>query len=48
MWHRAATWEKDRNPGNWEKVVALIQAAFSGGGELKDPCAWKTVVMTPK
>ena len=39
MWHRAAKQEEDPDPGNWEKVVALIQVAFMGGG-LTSLCAW--------
>ena len=31
MWLHAATWEEAPNPGNWEKVFAIIQAAFRGG-----------------
>ena len=31
MWHHAETREKDPDPGNWEKVVALIQAASRWG-----------------
>ena len=30
--HHVATWEKDPDSGKWEKVAALIQAAFRGGG----------------
>ena len=44
MWHRAAMREEKTNPGNWEKVSAIIQAAF-GGLYLTAPCAWQTVVM---
>ena len=38
MWLCAATWEEDPNPGNWEKVLSIIQADFRGG-ELAASCA---------
>ena len=41
------TREEYRDPGKWNKVVAIIQAAFRGG-ELAASCAWQMVVMTPK
>ena len=47
MWHPAEKREENHNPGNWEKVVAIIQEAFRGG-ELAAPCAYQTVVMIPK
>ena len=47
MWLRAATQEIYPDPGNWEKVVAIIQAAFREG-ELTALCAWQTVVMILK
>ena len=31
MWHRAAKQEENPNPGNWEKVVAIIKEAFRVG-----------------
>ena len=33
--------------GNWDKVVAIIQAIFSGG-EIVASCAWQTVLMISK
>ena len=30
MWLCAATGEEDPDPGNWEKVIAIIQVAFRG------------------
>ena len=30
MWIRTAMREEDPDPGNWDKVVSIIQAAFSG------------------
>ena len=47
LWLSAAKREEHPDPGNWEKFIAIIQAAF-GEGELVLPCAWKTVVMIPK
>ena len=47
MWLRAAMWEEDPDPGNREKVVAIIQEEFRGG-EVSVSCSWKTVVMIPK
>ena len=38
---------KNRDPGNWEKVVAIIQVEFRGG-EIAAPCACQTDVMIPK
>ena len=46
MWLRAAMWEKNSDPENWEKVVAIIQEAFRGG-ELTAPCDWQMVVIIP-
>ena len=46
MWICAAKQEEDPDPGNWEKVVTIIQAAFKGG-ELATLCAWKMVVVIP-
>ena len=40
-------WKVNPNPGNWEKLVAIIQAAFREG-ELAAPCIWQTVVIIPK
>ena len=37
MWLRAATQKERPDQGNWEKVIAIIQAAFRGG-ELSVPC----------
>ena len=31
FWHRVAKREEYPDPGNWEKVVTSIQAAFRGG-----------------
>ena len=31
IWHRAAKREENPNLGIWEKVIAIIQAAFRGG-----------------
>ena len=39
MWLHAAMQEEDPNPGNWDKFVVIIHAAFSGG-ELVASCAW--------
>ena len=47
MWLCAATREEYPDLGNWEKVVAIIQAAFRGG-ELAAPSACQMVVMIPK
>ena len=47
LWLCAATREEDPDPRNWEKVVAIIHAAFRGG-ELTAPCAWQMVVMILK
>ena len=47
MWLCTAMREEDPDPGNWEKVVSIIQAAFSGG-ELAASCAWHIMVMIPK
>ena len=30
MWHRSAKREEYPDPGNWDKVFALIQTAFRG------------------
>ena len=38
MWLCAETWEEYPNPGNWEKVLSIIQADFRGG-ELAASCA---------
>ena len=40
-------WEEDPNPGNWENIVVLVLADFRGE-ELMAPCAYKTLVVTPK
>ena len=47
IWLGVATQEERPDPGNWEKVVTTIHAAFRGG-ELTAQCAWKVVVITPK
>ena len=47
MWHHAENQEENPDLGNWEKVVAIIQAALRVG-ELTVSCAWQTLVMTPK
>ena len=47
MWLHAEIQKEDPDPGNWEKVVSIIQAAFRGV-EIVTSCAWKTVVMIPK
>ena len=47
LWLCVAKREEHPDPGNWEKVVAIIQEDFRGG-ELTAPCAWQTVVMIPK
>ena len=47
IWIGVATQEERPDPGNWEKVVTTIHAAFRGG-ELTAQCAWKVVVITPK
>ena len=47
VWLCAATWEEQPDPGNWEKFISIIQAAFRVG-ELVVPCAWQTVVIIPK
>ena len=39
--------EEDPYPGNWEKVVSIIQADFRGV-KLVESCAWKTVVIIHK
>ena len=44
MWHRSAKREEDPDPGNWDKVVALIQKAFRGL-ELVVPCTCQMVVI---
>ena len=46
-WHRAEKQKENPDPGNWQKVVKIIQVDFREG-ELAAPCAWKTVVMIPK
>ena len=38
LWLLVARREEHPEPGNWEKVVAIIYAAF-GVGELEAPCA---------
>ena len=47
MWNRKPKREEDHDPGNWDKFVALIYAAFRGG-ELAAPCACQAVVMIPR
>ena len=47
MWICAATREEDPKPGNWEKVVAIIQVAFRVV-ELVAPFDWKNLAMIPK
>ena len=47
MWLRAATREEYPNQGTWEKVVAIIHAAFREG-ELAAPCTWQMVVIIPQ
>ena len=47
MWLRAATREEDPKPGNWEKVVAIIQVDFRVV-ELVAQFDLKTLVMIPK
>ena len=47
MWHRKAKQEENLDPGNLEKVVAIIKVAFRGG-ELMASCAWKMVVIIPE
>ena len=47
LWLRTAKREEHADLGNWEKVIAIIQADFRGG-ELAAPFAWQTVVMIPK
>ena len=47
LWICAAKWKEHLNQGNWEKVVAIIQAGFRGG-ELAAPCTLQMVVMIPK
>ena len=47
MWHCATKWEKNPDPGNWEKVIAIIQTTFRGG-EIAALCAFQMVVMIPK
>ena len=42
MWLRAMTREERLDPGNWEKVVAIIKEDFRGG-ELVVSCACQTV-----
>ena len=39
MWYRAVKREEDPDPGNWEKVFAITQAAFRGGKRTA-PRAW--------
>ena len=41
-----ATREEHPDPGNWEKIIATIHAAFRGG-ELTATCALQMVVMIP-
>ena len=47
MWLRVATREENPKPGNWEKVVTIIQATFRGG-ETVASCAWQTLVTIHK
>ena len=47
LWLRAAKREEHPDPGNWEKVIAIIQVDLRGG-ELTALCARKTVTMIPK
>ena len=47
MWLRTARQEEEPNPGNWEKVVAIIQAAFRGE-EMVASCDLQMVVIIPK
>ena len=47
MCHHAAKREENPDPGNWDKVITIIQADYRGG-EPAEPCAWQTVVITPK
>ena len=39
--------EEHSDPGNWDKVAAMIKVAFRGG-ELALPCVWQMVVMITK
>ena len=47
MWLCAMMQEEHPEPGNWEKVVSIIQAVFRGG-ELGAPYAYHMVVIIPK
>ena len=47
LWLCAVKREEHPDPWNWEKVIAIIHAAFRGL-ELVASCTWKTVVMIPK
>ena len=47
MWIHPEKQEEHPDLGNWEKFVAIIQAAFRGG-ELASPCAWQKLVMIHK
>ena len=38
FWVRVATREEDPSPGNWEEIVAIIQAAYRGR-EIDPSCA---------
>ena len=31
MWLFTVKWEEDPDPGNWEKVITIIQASFRVG-----------------
>ena len=46
-WMDAETCEYTQNPTHWEKVVAMIQAAFREG-RLVEECTWNTTVLISK
>ena len=47
LWLCVAKQEEHPDPGNWEKVVVIIHAAFRGG-ELAAPYACQTELIIPK
>ena len=47
IWYRTVKQEENIYLGNWEKVIAIIQADFRGV-ELAVPYTWQTVVMIPQ
>ena len=47
MWHFASKQDENPDLGKWDKVIAIVQAAFRGV-DLVEPCTCQTVVLIPK